>query len=263
MTLPTPETPRPAEPPAAEAPAAPPSAEPATEASAPEPQVQEQTAEPATYSAPEVPGPAPVAPANAAPAPAPEAGRLPPVMAPAAANPPAASMTPPPAPGPQFSSGPQYAPGPQFASGPQFAPPGATAPIPAPPGPRRPSKAGVITLAIALTVVALVAGTFAYLYTQAADDAEAKAAEIEDLLAAEEDLKAENSALVSDLAGLQLTADDYEACQTAFDAYNSLEYEGEINPDAENLEELFTDEYIEYQGELAGLYQEVIVACSP
>ena len=133
----------------------------------------------------------------------------------------------------------------------------------APPAPRKPSKAGTITLAVALTVVALVAGTFAYLYTQAADEAEARAAEIEGLLAAQEDLEAENGELVNDLAGLQLTADDYEACRTAFDAYNSLEFEGDIDPNAENLEEIFTDEYIDYQNELTELYQEVIVRCSP
>ncbi|MCD0445311.1 hypothetical protein LO763_16990 [Glycomyces sp. A-F 0318] len=147
-------------------------------------------------------------------------------------------------------------------------PPMATGPIPtgalpAPPLPRRPSKAGVVTLAIALAVVALVAGTFAYLYTQAAGEADARAAEIEELLAAEEELEAENSELVSDLAGLQLTADDYEACQTAFEAYDSLEFEGDIDPNAENLEEIFTDEYIDYQNELTELYQEVVVRCSP
>lgn len=261
--------------PAAEAPAAPtnpapPAAEPPAEA-APASQAPAPTG--AAAPAPAVPADAPAAAAPAAPvsdqssallsepalpavrvpagpAPSPTPGELPP----APAAPQGVFMTPPP----------MAAPAPPTAPAP-VPPPMATGPIPTGvlPAPRKPSKAGVITLAIALVVVALVAGTFAYLYTQAADEADANAAEIEELLAAEEDLKAENSELVNDLAGLQLTADDYEACQTAFDAYNNLEFEGDINPDAENLEDLFTDEYIDYQNELAELYQEVIVKCSP
>ncbi|MEU5870069.1 hypothetical protein AB0A73_00740 [Glycomyces sp. NPDC047369] len=226
MTLPNPA----AEPPADQPPA------PAAEAPAP---------------VPETPAPAPEAPTQQvfAPAasenPAPAPSQLPP------------TMTPPPA-----------------AAPPQYAPPVPTGPIPVqsvptgpmlvpPPLPRKPSKAGTVVLAIALAVVAAVAGAFAYVYTQASEEAEANAAELERLVDVHEELKTENNELVSDLAGLQLTADDFEACQTAFDAYNSFEFEGEINADAESFEELFTDEYIEYQNQSAELYQDVIVKCSP
>nr|BFF24227.1 hypothetical protein GCM10025732_21920 [Glycomyces mayteni] len=135
--------------------------------------------------------------------------------------------------------------------------------MPPPQPPRKPSKAGTVVLAIALVVVALVAGAFAYAYTQKSEESEGNAAELERLIDVHDDLKTENGELVSDLAALQLTADDFEACQTAFDAYNSYEFEGELNTDAESFEELFTDEYVEYQEQSAELYQEVIVRCSP
>lgn len=219
--------------------AEPPANEPAAEAPAPPPET------PSPAPAPEAPTQDAAAPAPAEqPAPAPS--QLPPAMTP----PPAAVPT-------------QYAP--PMPTGPipvQSVPTGPML-VPPPPLPRKPSKAGTVVLVIALVVVALVAGAFAYVYTQASGESDARAAEIEELTAAQDELEAENGELVNDLAGLQLTADDFEACQTAFDAYNSFEFEGEIDPNAENFEDLFTDEYIEYQNQAAELYQDVIVKCSP
>ncbi|GAA2284476.1 hypothetical protein GCM10009853_043930 [Glycomyces scopariae] len=302
MTLPNPDAPRDADPQATETPTAAPDPAPAT-TGAPEapaataaetspvetPVVEASPVEtPAAEAAPAETA----APQSEAPAPAesPAAAQLPPVID----NTVQPAMTPPPAaPGPQYAppvAAPQYAPAPPMPPAPVPSAPGPmpvhshptgpvptqsmptgpmpmqsmpTGPIPGPPAPRKPSKAGTVVLAIALVVVGLVAGTFAYLYTQAADESEARAAEIEDLRASEEALTTENGELVNDLAGLQLDADDFAACQTAFDAYNSLEYEGDINADAESFEELFTDEYIAYQNELGELYQEVVIRCSP
>lgn len=191
-----------------------------------------------------------------------------PSQAPQAAPP---TMTPPPVQPPHQHGQPQqYAPGPphqtqQFAPGPPPMPPTGpmnTGPIPMPPQRPRSGRGAATGLAVLASILGIAAVIMTVLFVQKAGESSDHSDRITELEAAEAELEDRNQGLSDSLADLQEVSDQYDACAEAFQEYSDHEYDGDIDPNAENFEDLFTEEYIEWSIDHEELFREAERECT-
>jgi hypothetical protein len=195
----------------------------------------------------------PAAPSEAVPAPVASSGAMPRTTLPSPVAPPAQgyAMTPPPM-GPPAGS-------------PAGPPPGMpTGPIPMPPAPRKPRNKAAIGFAVIAIVLFAAAATFGILYSEKANDFTDQADQLESVEAERDGLEEAKAELEDQIVTLQLERDNLQAdsdarqaCSDALDLLIADVYPGSLD----SLEDLASDEYLEWAQAHDELYREVERQC--